>query len=1043
MSDDDMPDIDPESEPGSNAVDSDDLSRLPPPTPDSSTNGSPATGASSSSAGDPVSAEADSDSPGFLSKVSGLSRWAMVGAVGAVLVIAGIGWLALRGGGESRPAFAVAEVSDGDLKAVRFGWSPESAVEAPQRHRTDSLESIRWFGESEVWSASHVSIGDRVAFVTTSSASRQLLVADPATRDADVWFESDEGSMQVAYSDRSGSFAVTVTDDGRDTCFAVVDGEATRAGRGSCRLSTAGDLFLIDRSDESTTVSRLRSDLSTVSTVSVEDEFEFTGLSVDGALIHGRDGEGDPVVLSNDGDLLWQRPAESLMVTTLWVSDDLRTMVLGVDPGTEAGQIDVISSRSGDAAVRSFEVGERAEVAVAHDGRLMAMRSTTHDGEALSPWAVVDITNSGSSPVDVYDGELSGIFLSLDGERLVGWDDEDQVLLAGSVDDGLRDVFDLDDDARFAMSEVGVLVLSGDELLLVDPASADVTVLEFGVVELYSPLPGAGSVILYRNDEEDVLAAIDEGGRLVELHVADEIVLPQVVGESVWFTAVRSGSSDPVLYSVLLDGSSVAERVGSDSFLVSAPTPLGYSTGASRWNSVTVAIDFERRECLEEGLPVIEVGGSTTLASVPADGSEVCVYVPRTRDGDRVDVDVSATGGDDLWIELSQSGRQLATGDDVLDESGAIIGMDPWILDETLAENTYRVWVGEYGGTASSTPVVVSVTESGANRPTGVSSTSSYLSASNSTDCDEVLEVGDRVTADLDLYGDVSVCLLPVLSGPTYLTVYNDGSSTGGWAYFEIDCFRELIPVISDSFGMTTIPIDPGKSPVNCLVETSAVSGTVDGIDVWFDDVRSEAEARPPISDALTVECPSYTPDESLPLGVCASGISVLFAQDELEARGYALDPDGFHGPESISALIAYQQDAGLPPTGEINAGTWVALGLDDISANGTGLGECAIGVQLELYSERYLTSVYSPYFGGHVAVACISSLSAVAQLSFDSTVDTRITLLNADLQEVDFNDDYYGLDPALTYDFDGRPYIVVIDRYSSVSSFGGYIYLY
>ena len=985
----------------------------------------------------------------------GLGRRFLIGAVVVAALIVGVGaWFLLAGRSSSaREAFVIAEVSDGELRALRLGWTPDSAVAAPQRHRTDAINEIRWFNESSMVVSTHVVIGSRVAFIAESSTRRQLVVADPDSRDSEVWFEVDDGSMSVEYSSSLGAFGVTVTLDGRSTCYLVRDSEATRAGRGSCWFSTTDEFLVVDRSDESTSVTRLRPDLSEVSTLSIDQEFEFTGVSTDGRMIHGVDEDVDPVVLSASGEVVWQRPVDSLAATAIWRSDDLRTLVIVVDPGSEVGQVDVISSMSGDPQVRSIEVGERVEVAVSNDGRRMALRSSTYDRKAVGSWAFVNLTNSDVDPtdsdvdltnsdliaVDVFDGDLTGIFLSLGGDRLIGWDDDGELLLAGSIADGLRDVFDLEDGAGFALFDAGVIGLSGDEMLLVDPDSGEVSVLTFGVEEIAVPTQSSQEVIVFQNDHDEVVLATVADGSLIELHVAESIGDAQVVDGVVWFTAVRSGSSSSSLYSIPLDGSSVAEQVASDSRLLAAPVPVDFSARAAGRDVVTVNIDLERRECLADGLPVINVGGAVTLSSVPAAGSELCVHLPRTRAGEPARVDITATGGEDLWLELSLDGRVVASGDDVLDAGGAIIGIQPWIVNESLGEGTYRVRVGEYEQSSVSTPVEVSVVPTGTSDPGGTPS--AYLATSVGTGCAEALSVGDRVLVDTDLYGGATVCALPILSGPTFLSFYNDGSSSGARAEVVVTCDNGE-SVVWDSFGFRTVEVAAGKAPVRCDVGAYVSSGALEDVEVWFDRDRAAAESREVVAPQIADGCQNYIPDESLPMGACASGISVLFAQEELEARGYALDADGFHGPESTAALMAFQEDAGLRPTGEINAGTWDALGLAGISADGSGRGDCAIGVSVGTFTEWYLTSVYSSYFDGHVAVACIQPPTGTWQVSFDSSNDTRITLLDYDFEEVDFNDDYYGLDPAVFFPFDGRPYIVIIDRYSSTASFGGMIFI-
>ena len=71
--------------------------------------------------------------------------------------------------------------------------------------------------------------------------------------------------------------------------------------------------------------------------------------------------------------------------------------------------------------------------------------------------------------------------------------------------------------------------------------------------------------------------------------------------------------------------------------------------------------------------------------------------------------------------------------------------------------------------------------------------------------------------------------------------------------------------------------------------------------------------------------------------------LPVRGAQHLLRERGATIAADGLYGPLTAGAVSGLQRDQGLPPTGDLDAGTWIAL----IVATGPGsAGEAVRGVQ-------------------------------------------------------------------------------------------------
>lgn len=88
--------------------------------------------------------------------------------------------------------------------------------------------------------------------------------------------------------------------------------------------------------------------------------------------------------------------------------------------------------------------------------------------------------------------------------------------------------------------------------------------------------------------------------------------------------------------------------------------------------------------------------------------------------------------------------------------------------------------------------------------------------------------------------------------------------------------------------------------------------------------------------DQLTVaepdSCPDYQDNYEPPYKYCDSGDDVLRIQQELTARGFAIDVDGYFGPATRSAVRTFQERNGLATTGQVNPRTWSVL----MSPNGS-----------------------------------------------------------------------------------------------------------
>jgi len=72
--------------------------------------------------------------------------------------------------------------------------------------------------------------------------------------------------------------------------------------------------------------------------------------------------------------------------------------------------------------------------------------------------------------------------------------------------------------------------------------------------------------------------------------------------------------------------------------------------------------------------------------------------------------------------------------------------------------------------------------------------------------------------------------------------------------------------------------------------------------------------------------CSSYTPDETLPVRLCASGSLVEEIQLALATAGHTVDVDGFFGPGTEIAVLEFQSNNGLEQDGIVGPATFAAL---------------------------------------------------------------------------------------------------------------------
>ena len=109
--------------------------------------------------------------------------------------------------------------------------------------------------------------------------------------------------------------------------------------------------------------------------------------------------------------------------------------------------------------------------------------------------------------------------------------------------------------------------------------------------------------------------------------------------------------------------------------------------------------------------------------------------------------------------------------------------------------------------------------------------------------------------------------------------------------------------------------------------------------DQWADDPPTAEGPAPEEqwADEQVSSCGGeYRYDNELPISVCSESASVALFQEAL-----GVEPDGYFGPGTQTALIMLQDRAGLPITRRIDAATWAHLGVtanapyDDLNGDG------------------------------------------------------------------------------------------------------------
>lgn len=110
---------------------------------------------------------------------------------------------------------------------------------------------------------------------------------------------------------------------------------------------------------------------------------------------------------------------------------------------------------------------------------------------------------------------------------------------------------------------------------------------------------------------------------------------------------------------------------------------------------------------------------------------------------------------------------------------------------------------------------------------------------------------------------------------------------------------------------ITTAPVDAASG--GSTADTKSETG-------------SDTAANPAPTAAATGPCPTYTVDNTFPVGLCAKGDLVTDIQKVLRFVMVATEVDGYYGPDTESTVHMLQGSFLLPQTGIVDEATYNAI---------------------------------------------------------------------------------------------------------------------
>ncbi|WP_460073151.1 peptidoglycan-binding domain-containing protein [Streptomyces sp. YKOK-I1] len=154
-----------------------------------------------------------------------------------------------------------------------------------------------------------------------------------------------------------------------------------------------------------------------------------------------------------------------------------------------------------------------------------------------------------------------------------------------------------------------------------------------------------------------------------------------------------------------------------------------------------------------------------------------------------------------------------------------------------------------------------------------------------------------------------------------------DRASVAGSADGRADDDGSRDPAQPEASGATTAGSTPGAPVSTSTAGTGTGTGTGSGSSAAPSTDPTTPAAEPPASQPWNTDCTYYNGNGKT--GEGDSGKKVLQVQCMLTKRGYGVGSGGVNGefgPETTSAVRAFQGDKGLSADGVVAHDTWVAL---------------------------------------------------------------------------------------------------------------------
>ena len=697
------------------------------------------------------------------------------------------------GDSASTKSIAMAATLDGDeVDHLQFGSrsSIEGVLADAFRIRLDGLPlEMKVLDDDEIRPVRfHVAPNGRIALVGVRDESQGLVLVDPKSGKEVELIEYDDVSISATFVQSSSQFFATVAEEDRSRCIGVdLRGNQTLIGRGYCQVLTSGDVLAIDEDDDSDEVTVVKANSTGEQTGRYDFELSEFAVIADGTLAFGyqRDGADERPLLSVFDfreEEVWQQPEDALSAEV--VDESQGGILIAVDVGNEEVSIELVKSVDDGAEVTTIASAEEVSVFVANAGETIIVGESMADKE-IDEWRVV--SDSGVASEDVFFQEtLTSWFEVPSLDRVVAFDGSKGEVYSGSIDGGLEFVDDVDADSiSVYVSGQDVFVHASDTFYLLDIQSNELFRLSNDVAEVQFVSEDSGVVVFTDDDENSRLARFVDGA-LVDLDEDDNIFSVLIGGDGfLYYTTSDFDGDNLTLKAIKLQedrgrqGSEVSKDIADEVLLGSAVTRWNAGVEPSYSRAFEAIIDERRRACRDEGLEILEVSGTTTLQSIPGQGSVICLTVTESdvAGNPYFGVEVSNDADFDLAMTIEMDGDTLYEADDQM-EGGKIVSYSPVRDDMFLEVGTYRlkVFPVEGGGVSAPTAIRFFTTTTTSSEYSEVTGSESF----STSGCDYILESSDYSVVVEVTYDFTNVLCIERLATDTILlfeigTVY-DGS---------------------------------------------------------------------------------------------------------------------------------------------------------------------------------------------------------------------------------------------------------------------------